>query len=140
MSGALLGAIVLLVLAGTGLLVGSLLRLRSAAQFVLAAYVVVFADVVGLTLFLSAFDAMTRGALVAGAAAVFVGAVGVWMLAKTPRLSPIPRAALSLGRHGPVVVLAAVTFLALAYVVALIVGTPPNGWDPLNYHLARAAF
>ena len=140
MSGALLGAIVLLVLAGTRLLVGSLLRLRSAAQFVLAAYVVVFADVVGLTLFLSAFDAMTRGALVAGAAAVFVGAVGVWMLAKTPRLSPIPRAALSLGRHGPVVVLAAVTFLALAYVVALIVGTPPNGWDPLNYHLARAAF
>ncbi len=37
-------------------------------------------------------------------------------------------------------VLALVVGLALAYVVALILGTPPNGWDPLNYHLARAAF
>ena len=24
--------------------------------------------------------------------------------------------------------------------MALILGTPPNGWDPLNYHLPRAAF
>ena len=35
-------------------------------------------------------------------------------------------------------VLAVLVGLAFAYVLALIVGTPPNGWDPLNYHLARA--
>jgi hypothetical protein len=140
-SGALLGVVVLLLVGGTGLLIGSLLRLRSAPELILATYVVAFAEVVGLSLFLSPFDAMTRGALVTGSGALFVAALGAWMLAKTPRVPLVRREALVvIARHGPVVVLAVVTALALSYVVALIVGTPPNGWDPLNYHLARAAF
>ena len=38
------------------------------------------------------------------------------------------------------VVLASVTAVALLYVLALIASTPPNNWDSLTYHLARAAF
>jgi hypothetical protein len=31
------------------------------------------------------------------------------------------------------------TGLAFAYVVSLVIGTPPNNWDSLSYHLPRAA-
>lgn len=104
----------------------------------LGVYVVAYAELVGLSLVLSLFDAMTRGALVAGSALVFAAMIGVWALARGPRP---PMAPLRLVRlRGPVLFLAIVVALALAYVVALIVGTAPNGWDPLNYHLARAAF
>jgi hypothetical protein len=131
------GAFVLLFLLGTAFLVGATLRLRSASELLLAAYVVAFAEVVGLTLFLSAFDSDTRGSLVAGAIVLFVAAAAVWFLVGQPSLPRLQRP--SLGSR-PVLVLGAVVAVALAYVVALIVGTPPNGWDPLNYHLARAAF
>ena len=36
--------------------------------------------------------------------------------------------------------LATTVGLALAYLAALIVATPPNSWDSLSYHLSRAAF
>ncbi len=45
-----------------------------------------------------------------------------------------------LGAAPELLVLAVGTGLAVGYVGALIVGTPPNNWDSLSYHLARAAF
>ena len=49
------------------------------------------------------------------------------------------RAGESLGAQ-PVLVLLAVAFGAAAvYLLALVVGTPPNNWDSLSYHLTRAA-
>jgi 4-amino-4-deoxy-L-arabinose transferase-like glycosyltransferase len=135
----LVGGVVLLLLFGTGLLVATI-HTRSPSELVLTAYVVAFGEIVGLSLFLSAFDSLTRSALIAGTTVIFVGVVAVWLLAGAPRPHLIA------GRRdwrppvGPVRLLAIVVALALAYVVALIVATPPNGWDPLNYHLARAAF
>ena len=140
-TGTLLGAFVLCLVAGTGLALSAALRVRTAAELFVATYVVGFAAVVGLTLFLSAFDALTRTALVVGSSAFLVASIGVWLFIGTPR-PPAPKAASvrSLLRPGPVVVLLAVVAVAVGYVLALLLGTPPNGWDPLNYHLARAAF
>ena len=45
-----------------------------------------------------------------------------------------------LGSSPCVLALTFVAGVALAYALALVLGTPPNGWDQLNYHLARAAF
>jgi cytochrome c-type biogenesis protein CcmH/NrfF len=135
------GVVVLLLLSGTGIIVAAMLRVPTPSEAVLAAYVVAFAEIVGLSLFLSPFADVKRGPLIAGTAAVFVGAVGAWLLLGSPRVMfPAWRTTLRLMSHPPVLVLGLVVGLALAYVVALILGTPPNGWDPLNYHLARAAF
>lgn len=138
-SGVVLGAIVFVLVAGAGLIVGATVGVRTPSKLALAAYVIGFAEIVGLCLFLSLFGAITRSALVIGSAAVFAAMLGVWLLAEAPR-PPVPALSLhSLARVRSLVVLAAVVALALSYVVALILGTPPNGWDQLNYHLARAA-
>ena len=139
--GVLLGATVLLVVAGTGVVVAAALRITNVGQLVLAAYVVGFADVVALSLFLSLFGEMTRAMLVAGSLTVFAAATGIWLLVGAPRPPRLPPRALgSLERSRPVLVLAVAVGGALMYVAVLILRTPPNGWDQLNYQLARAAF
>lgn len=50
------GVLVLLLLFGTGLFIGAALRVRTRSELVLAAYVFAFAEIVGLSLLLSAFD------------------------------------------------------------------------------------
>ncbi len=138
MSGLALGLLVLLLLMGTGVLGSWVLGLRSGGLQVLGVYVIACVELVTVALFLSLFDAMTRGALVVGVALVFAAAAAVWILAGCPRVAlPRPRLA---GSPPPLLLLAVIVALAVSYVVALIIGTPPNGWDPLNYHLPRAAF
>jgi hypothetical protein len=140
-SGALLGAVTFLLLAGTGVLLCATLRIAALAEFFLATYVVSFGTAIGLFLFLSVFGAVTRAGLIVGSAAICASAAAVWFLAGAPHLPSLPKLPLRpFARHRPLVLLASVVAVAFAYVVALIVGTPPNGWDPLNYHLARAAF
>lgn len=140
MNGTLLGFSALLLLSATGLLVSVILRIKRPGELVLAVYVAASAEVVGLFLFLSAFGAVTQGALIAGLVLVFAAVLAVWMLGHCERLPSLPRRPFrDSGDRAPVVVLAVVVGLGLAYIVALIVGTPPNGWDPANYHLARAA-
>ncbi len=137
----LLGVIVLLCLVATGLLVGAMMDVREPAELLLATYVAAFGCVVGLFLFLSAFRAVTQAALVAGSMAVCACALGLWVLTGAARLSLFDRWTLRRPSfRRPVHVLAVVAGAAFAYVVALVIATPPNGWDPLNYHLARAAF
>ena len=129
----------IVVVAATGSVLASLLGVRAPAEFMLAAYVLAFAEVVALALLLSVFDALSRGALVTGAGLVLVGSVGAALLRGTSvRLRLPTQASLHAVGRGPVLALAFVAGIAFAYVVALIAGTPPNGWDPLNYHLARA--
>jgi len=139
--GPLLGFLALALLAATGSLVAATLRLQRPAETVLAVYIVASAEVVGLFLFLSAFDAVTRGSLIAGLVALLAAALGVWVLAGTEHLPSLPRRPFAdLGERGPLLVLAVAVGLGLAYLIALIAATPPNGWDPANYHLARAGF
>jgi hypothetical protein len=140
-TGPLLGLLSLGLLSATGLLVATTLRIRRPAELILAAYVVASAEIVGLSLLLSPFDALTRGALLAGLIALCAAAFAVWVLAGAHRLPALPRLPQAIAqRDRPLLALAIGVVVGLAYVVALIVGTPPNGWDPLTYHLARAAF
>jgi hypothetical protein len=140
-TGPLLGLLLLALLSASGLLVATALRIRRPAELIVAVYIVASAEIVGLSLLLSPFDAFTRGALLAGLVALCAAAFAVWVLVGAHRPPSLPRLPRTIAhRDGPLLVLAIGVVLGLAYVVALIVGTPPNGWDPLNYHLARAAF
>jgi hypothetical protein len=134
----LIAVVVLVFLAGTGLLVGATIGIDSPAELVLGMYVVAFGEIVASSLFLSTFDSLTRGSLVSVTIILFAASAAVWVLRGAPRPPVVPPSGLL--RPWPARALAVVVSLALAYVVALIVATPPNGWDPLNYHLARAAF
>lgn len=137
MSGALLGVLALLLILGGGALVSAALRREGLVATALTIYVVGWTVIVALSLLLSASRALTQGALVAGAVVFFVLALGMWGLVGAPR----PALARISGIGAPAsAALAVVVALAFAYVLALIFGTPPNGWDPLNYHLARVAF
>jgi hypothetical protein len=137
----LLGFLALVLLVATGFVVTAALRIRCLGELALAVYVVASADAVGLFLLLSAFNAVTRAGLIVGLAAVFVIALAVWVLVGTERRPSLRwRPFADVGEGGAFVALAVAVGLGLAYVVSLIVATPPNGWDPTNYHLARAGF
>lgn len=128
---------------GSGLAIAATLHLRRLTALVLAAYVLAFAEVVALMLILSAFGAMTRMGILVGVAALFGVSMTLWVILGAPRPRPLPPfrhhlRALACDRI--LLVLAVATGLALLYVLALIVGTPPNSWDSMTYHLARAAF
>ena len=140
MEGTALGALVLLLVAGAGLVAASLLALRSLVDTVLAAYVIGVAEIVALCLFLSVSGEITRTPLVLGSG-MFLGAVvGVRLLVGGAPRPSVPAGAIrSLATSKPVLVLGSVIAVAVTYVVALTVSTAPNGWDQLNYHLARAA-
>ena len=141
MSEALLAVAAAGLVAGTGLLVATTLRLRGLAQLLLGAYIVAFAEVVGLILFLSAFEAASRTAILVGVSVLFAATVACWLRLGAPRpsLAPLERLRV-LARAPPLLALAIATGLALAYAFALVVGSPPSNWDSLAYHLARAAF
>lgn len=137
-SGALLGIAALLLIGGAGALVAATLRLEGLTAWLLAVYVVGFAEVVGLALLLSVSSALYRGALMAALVLAFVIAVASWRIwGDRPHLH---RTSLRRVRSPQGVVLGIAVALAFTYVLAVLLGTAPNGWDPLNYHLARAAF
>jgi hypothetical protein len=141
-AGVSLGVLALLVLFASGLLVAALLRIGGTARVLLAVYTTAFAEIVGLCLLLSPFDGVTRANLLAGSITLLVALAATWMIAGSPPIALLPRPRPR--RHdvaaAPQLLLAAVVGLALAYVLGLILFTPPNGWDPLNYHLPRSAF
>ena len=140
MTGVLVGIFASLLILATGFVVALEIGIGGRARFAVAVYVIAGTEVVGLALFLSAFDAFTRGTLLAALATVLIAALAVLLIRGTNR----PRGGRPVLQRpvGPAVLLclAAVALISLAYVFALVVGTPPNGWDPLNYHLSRAAF
>jgi hypothetical protein len=141
-SGSLLGLLALALLAATGLSVAAAVPIQRPVELVLAVYVIAWVELIGLFLFLSAFDAVTRTALLAGPLLVFVAALAtVFILGGSKRLPSLPRRAFGDTKEGrPLVLLTVVVSVGLAYIIGLILGTPPNGWDPTNYHLARAGF
>jgi hypothetical protein len=140
MSTTVLGAAGVALAVGTGLATGAAIGLRSWAELALGAYVVAFAELIGLTLVLSLFGAVTRVALGATLVLVFAASLAFWLRVRKPQLPGRRRWAWRpTGADPAVLVLGAVVGLAAAYVVALMVGTPQNNWDSLTYHLTRAA-
>ena len=136
-----MAALAVLLLLTTSTAVASLLRVRPLAEFLLAAYVIAFAEVVALVLLLSPFDAVRRIYLLAALVLVSTIAVSLWLWAGRPRpvaagLRQVPK----LFENGFVAVLAVALVFAMAYVAGLVIWTAPNNWDSLTYHLARAAF
>jgi len=130
----------LALIAGSGLLLASFVRVRGFAEFVVASYVIAFAEIVGLVLLLSAFAELTRTALLIGSLALLAAALGVKLLTGgDPARTPGFPAVQVLQESRAVLVLGGIVGFAFTYALALILGTPPNGWDQLNYHLARAA-
>ena len=66
MGGVVLGLAGAALVAATGLATAAVIGIRSLSELVLAAYVVAFAEIVGLTLALSTLGAMSRGGFVFG--------------------------------------------------------------------------
>ncbi len=94
-----------------------------------------------LTLALSPMHAVTQRGLAIGEAVAFLAAAGAWVARGRPQppLHGARAAARALVRDPPALLFAAVVACALAYELALGLTVPPNNWDSLTYHLARAA-
>jgi hypothetical protein len=129
------GAVMLI---ATATLAAAALRLRGSA-FVLAGYVLAWAELVLVTEVLSLFDAVGRvGYLVAGAALLAcAGLVARRRGVTLPRPSR-PAVPLAVAARPELILLAAVMLVAVAYQAFLVVATPPNNFDSLTYHLTRA--
>ena len=141
--GVSLTAVAAILVAGSGFALAATLHLQRLPQLVLAAYVLAFAEIVALMFVLSAFGALTRVRILVGVAALFAVSATRWFLLGAPRPHPWPQYlhyVRALWRDHLLLVLTVAAGLALLYVLALIVGTPPNSYDSLTYHLARAAF
>jgi hypothetical protein len=135
-----IAAACLAALAATALFTALSLRLASVVSTVLAAYVVAVAEVALLTTVLSPVRAVTRTGIVLGELILLVLAFVVWWLRGRPRLHAAVGHVARHVAHDPVaLLLLAVGALAIAYELALVLTTPPNNWDSLTYHLARAA-
>jgi Dolichyl-phosphate-mannose-protein mannosyltransferase len=139
------GAAALFVLASTALaLTGALaaasLRLRSAASFALAVYVLAGAQIVAMTLLLSAVDAVGAAGYTIFQTVLLAAAAVAWHLRGRPR-PPVPHIDLvAAARRNPIVaVLAVAVAVAFVYELFIAVATPPNNGDSLTYHLTRAA-
>jgi hypothetical protein len=123
-------------------MLGACLRLPSAAAYLLAAYVVAWAEIVALCGLLSLPHALTRTSLLAGLAVAALGSFAVWRrLGSAP--PPLTRAHarwLATQLRDPVLALLAVAVVAgYVYAGALALLTPQNDGDPLVYELTRAA-
>ena len=137
---ALAGGFVLL--ATAAVLVAAALRLPTATDAALGAYVAFSAMAIAIALALSPFQALTTAGLLAGATVTAVIGAAVWVARGRPAL--LARGALVAGRivlrDPPVLILALGVALAFAYSATLAVGTPANNYDSVWYHLARPAF
>lgn len=118
------------------------LELLSAASVVLAGYIVGFAAIVAIALALSLVRSLDSWALLIAEVVVLAVLLGPWI--GPPSAHPSLRKSISSVRTvltEPVVaVLAGAVSIGLVYSAALGLLTPPNDWDAMSYHLARAAF
>ncbi len=136
----ILGSAALLATAGC---LACCLRLASATEFVLAAFLLAFAEVVAVSLLLSPGRWLTQTVLLSAVYAVWLASLLAWWacgLPPPPAFAPAAAALRDAVRDPVLAILAVAVCGGLAYVAALIVGTAPNDYDVLWYHLARAAF
>jgi len=125
----------------SALLVAAALQLPSLLSTLLAAYLVLAANMAFATWALSPFRELTATGLAAEEAVLLLGSLVGWWLRGRPGLG-VRRAAgpLRLVARDPIAAsFVAVAAIALAYELLLALGVPPTNWDSLTYHLARVA-
>jgi hypothetical protein len=119
------------------------LRFTSAVSFVLAVYLIAWAEIVTVVFALSIGKWVERWALVVGFTFVAAVALTVWIARGRPTPPPLRQATLRavIAAADPLVALPLVTSaLALLYSLIVTLTTSPNDGDPLVYELTRAAF
>ena len=146
-SGTLMSTLLLVVALGmvvaTAWLVALKLGPPTGAGLVLAAYLVGFAEIVVVTLLLSLFRSVLDWTILVTLAGLLVAswlALGSSLTAPHASLREGLTAVRNAFRDPALCVLGIVVCAGLAYSAALAVFTPPNEWDAMTYHLARAAF
>ena len=136
----LLGGFAIVAFAAVALTVR--LGAQTGPEFALMVYLICFAEIVGIVLTLSVVRSIDSWVVLAAAFVIAAAVVGPWLPHVRRRLSV--RSLLARSRETisePVVaVLALAVAAALFYSAALGLLTPPNDWDAMTYHLARASF
>jgi glycosyl transferase family 87 len=135
------GVLLVLALPVPPLLAAASLRLDGVVPTLLAAYVGLVAESTALTIALSPLHRVDRGGIALGEAILLAGATAVWWARgrPLPQLAPAGAAAREAVRDPATAVLLAAVAAALVYELVLVATVPPNNWDSLTYHLARAA-
>jgi hypothetical protein len=118
------------------------MRLPTATDAMLAAYLVLSAFMIALALALSPVHMLTVSGLLVSAVCVLAASLAAWWLRGRPALplEGVARKGRATLQDPALVVLACGLALALVYAAALAVATPANNYDSLWYHLARPAF
>jgi hypothetical protein len=129
-------------LAATAFVVASTLRVRSAAVFVVAWWVLVCAEVVAAGELLSLVHSLRPLGYSVVEGILLLGALVVWQRAGRPHPPSPPRPSIGFRPSlwtGLLAALALVVAAGVGYELFLVVATPPNNWDSMHYHLARVA-
>ena len=137
----MVAVVLIVVLALTALLLAAGLRLDGVVATLVAAYVIAVGELVALTTVLSPFRAVTREGLAVAELVLGLTVVAAWWRLGRPR-PPLGRAAVTLRqvlRDPATLVLLLVCPAVVGYELLLVLSVPPNNWDSLTYHLARAA-
>ena len=126
--------------AATALLLSARFAAGSITEWLLGAYVTAFAEIVLVSLALSAASAFTRWSVLAALTLALAATVAAARSSRPPPLRAAARNALRALREPAMAVVGLLALGVVLYSVALALFTPPNDEDALSYHLARAAF
>jgi hypothetical protein len=126
-------------LVATAVAASCALRLRSLPSFLLAVYLLASAELVVLGEALSLVGGAGAVGYAVGEALLLAAGLVAWDVRGRPP-PPLPPRDLRIGirRHPILTALAIVVTGALVYQLFIAVGTPPNNWDSMSYHLPRA--
>jgi hypothetical protein len=130
--------LLLAALGATAALAALSLRPSSWLTVGLSAYILLVAETTVLTTALSPLRAVTRLWLIVGEAVLLLIALALWFARRRPTL-PRPDLHWRAVRDPGVALLAVAVIASCLYELLLVVSAPPNNWDSLTYHLARAA-
>ncbi len=141
----LLLALTLLCTLFASLTIGNLLRLRPGAEALVGLGVLAYAQAVGVAHLVSLRPWLSAAALAGLHAALATVALVIWLRRGRPRLWPWsagqPRRFLQLlRRYAPLMIAGGAALLSLCAASFLVLYVPPNTWDAMTCHLARAAF